>query len=115
MGSCAAPSGLARSALRRPGALALGWVGMVLFANGGCARRATSAECAQVLERYVELLVREHNPGLDPEAMREQTETVRARAREIPSFAECPRQIDVDAVRCVMTAPNVDELEKCLE
>ncbi len=37
---------------------------VALLAAGGCGAKATPAECDALLDRYVELLVREHNPDL---------------------------------------------------
>jgi hypothetical protein len=92
------------------------WV-LALFAAGleGCSRYATSAECAALLDRYVELLVREQDPkAADTEIVR-QKEATRAKAENDAAFASCPREVSGKAARCAMSAVNVDEFEKCLE
>jgi hypothetical protein len=84
-----------------------------LFA--GCARHASPADCAALLDRYVELLVREQSPGADDNEIMAQKRATREKAAHEPSFASCPKEVSATAVRCAMGAPNVDEFEKCIE
>jgi hypothetical protein len=87
----------------------------IAFVAPSLGRHATAQDCDAVLGRYVELLVREHNPGLEGEHLQAQVTRSLARAREMPSFSRCPYDIDVDAVRCALGAPGVNELERCVE
>ena len=81
----------------------------------GCSRHATTAECAALLDRYVELLVREQDPKAADAEIAHQKEATRAKAENDPSFASCPREVSAKAAHCAMSAVNVDEFEKCLE
>jgi hypothetical protein len=84
-------------------------------ALAGCARRATPAECGALLDRYVELLMREQDPGVGPADLAEKKNLARHKAASDEAFATCPQEISAREIRCVMLAPNVDEFEKCLE
>ena len=81
----------------------------------GCSRHATTAECAALLDRYVELLVREQDPKAADTEIARQKEVTRAKAENDASFASCPNEVSAKAARCAMSAVNVDEFEKCLE
>jgi hypothetical protein len=81
----------------------------------GCTRRATLAECSALLDRYVELLVRERDPKANDSEIGRQQSATREKAVHDPSFASCPKEVSAQAARCAMEAPNVDEFEKCLE
>jgi len=81
----------------------------------GCTRHATLAECSALLDRYVELLVREQDPKADEAEIAKHKSATREKAAHDPSFATCPKEVSKDAARCAMGAPNVDEFEKCLE
>jgi hypothetical protein len=82
---------------------------------GACVRHATASDCSALLDRYVELLVREQNPKASDAEMAAQKEATREKATHDASFASCPHEVSAGSVRCAMGAPNVDEFEKCLE
>jgi len=82
---------------------------------GACARHATATDCSALLDRYVELLVREQNPRADDAEIAAQKQATREKAAHDASFAGCPKEVSTGDVRCAMAAPNVDEFEKCLE
>jgi hypothetical protein len=92
-------------------------VAFALFAAelAGCTRHATSPECAALLDRYVELLVREQDPKAPDGEIARQRELTRAKAEKDPAFASCPKEVSAKSARCALTAVNVDEFEKCLE
>jgi hypothetical protein len=80
-----------------------------------CSRHATSAECAALLDRYVELLVREQDPKATDADVARQKEATRAKAEKDSAFASCPSEVSTKGANCAMRAVNVDEFEKCLE
>jgi hypothetical protein len=87
-----------------------------LFATTfGCSRHATLAECNALLDRYVELLVKEQNPKADDLEIGRHKAATREKASHDASFAGCPKEVSAKSARCAMDAPNVDEFEKCLE
>ena len=94
-----------------------GFLGSVLLlaCPVGCARNATAIECRALLDRYVELLVREQDPKADEGEIAKQKALTRSKAEHDSDFASCPKKVSSREVRCAMVAPNVDEFEKCLE
>ena len=81
----------------------------------GCTRHATAPECAALLDRYVELLVREQDPKASDSEIARQKELTRAKAEKDPAFASCTKEVSARGAHCAMAAVNVDEFEKCLE
>jgi hypothetical protein len=99
-----------QSAARRAAELAL-----LLLGATACSRHATAADCTALLDRYVELLVREQDPKAPDTEIARQKDLTRAKAEKDAAFASCPREVSVRSARCAMKAVNVDEFEKCLE
>jgi hypothetical protein len=99
--------------LRRSGANVVVLAGVALF--GGCARHATATECSALLDRYVELLVREQDPKASDAEIAKQKNLTREKASHDAAFASCPHEVSSRELGCAMGAPNVDEFEKCLE
>jgi hypothetical protein len=81
----------------------------------GCARHATATECGALLDRYVELLVREQDPKASDAEIVRQKGLTREKASHDASFASCPKEVTSRAFGCAMGSPNVNEFEKCLE
>ena len=81
----------------------------------GCARHATATECGALLDRYVELLVREQDPKASEAEIARQKGITREKAARDAAFASCPKEVSSRELGCAMGAPNVDEFEKCLE
>ena len=94
---------------------AIGCAAVAVSFLGGCVRKATVTECSALLDRYVELLVREQDPKADEGVLNRQKSATREKASHDPSFASCPNEVTARAASCAMGAPNVDEFEKCLE
>jgi hypothetical protein len=81
----------------------------------GCGRHATASECDALLDRYVELLVREQDPKASDAEVARQKGVTREKAAHDQAFASCPKEVSSRELGCAMGAPNVDEFEKCLE
>jgi hypothetical protein len=82
---------------------------------GSCVRHATASECSALLDRYVELLVREQDPKASDVEVARQKQLTREKASHDASFASCPKEVSSRALGCAMGSGNVDEFEKCLE
>jgi hypothetical protein len=105
--------GAGRRVLERMTSLAAsGALGATLIA---CSRHATAAECTALLDRYVELLVREQDPRAPDTEIARQKGLTREKAEKDTAFASCPNEVSVKGARCAMSAVNVDEFEKCLD
>lgn len=94
--------------------IVIGW-SFGLGAGVGCRSRASLDDCRSLLDRYVELVVREQDPRVSESVLERQKELTREKARTDASFADCPREVTQRELRCAMAAPNLDEFEKCLE
>lgn len=86
------------------------------LALGGCRRGppVTSEECDRLLDRYVELLLRQDDPKVgSAEINRHQVET-RIRAASSGPFHRCTREVSRAQMDCALAAYNPDEIERCL-
>lgn len=82
----------------------------------GCRRGPppTPEECARLLDRYTDALLRAdgHKPT---SAEREQAAAgARARAATHPAFARCTREVSRESMDCASRAFSADEIERCL-
>jgi hypothetical protein len=88
---------------------------LALMGAAACSRNATAADCTALLDRYVELLVREQDPKAPDTEIARQKDLTRAKAAKDTAFASCPNEVSARSAKCAMKAVNVDEFEKCLE
>jgi len=87
----------------------------IAAALAGCSAHASPAQCSSLLDRYVELLVREQDPKASESELERQRQATREKARTDASFARCPDEVTAKELTCALRAPTVDEFEKCLE
>ncbi|HEY3594619.1 MAG TPA: hypothetical protein VGL13_12120 [Polyangiaceae bacterium] len=88
---------------------------MLVMLAAGCGRHATPAECNALLDRYVELLVRQQDPEAAPTELSAKKQEAHDKAMSDAAFAACPKEVGAGELQCAMVAVNVDEFEKCLE
>jgi hypothetical protein len=92
-------------------------VGAALW--GGAQRRLaappTRDRCLGLLERHVELDGRARRPTIRAEAVAAHQRAIAPRLEATRYVAECQLQLSASAVDCALGAPNVDELERCLQ
>lgn len=79
-----------------------------------CQTKLTSAQCAQLLDRYVEFLVKAENPEVSAMRLAQRRREARQLAARSASFQECPRAVSQEAFECALRASNADQLEQCL-
>jgi hypothetical protein len=92
---------------------ALGALGLALLASG-CGKRLEANECQQLLDHYVELLLRDDRPKSSAgEVMRVQQEA-RKKAERDPAFAECRERVSRKSFDCAMDAQDANRVEQCL-
>jgi hypothetical protein len=85
----------------------------VLLATG-CGKRLQASECDQLLDHYVELLLRDDRPKSSAgEVVRLQQEA-RKKAERDPAFLECRERVSRRAFACAMDAQDANKLEQCL-
>jgi hypothetical protein len=111
---------LSKTVLRRGPAvreIPIGWSAVALVvlvsALSGCGRRATELDCQLIVDKSVELQLRDTNQT-SPEAIEKREEQVRAELQDEIKACEGRRVTD-KTMECVHAAPTTQELEKCLQ
>ena len=91
------------------------WVlGALLLTTTGCGKRLEASECQQLLDHYVELLLRDDRPKSSAgEVLRVQQEA-RKKAERDPAFHECSQRVSRKSFDCAMDAQDANRLEQCL-
>ena len=79
---------------------------------GGCGRRATELDCQLIVDKSVELQLRETNQT-SAEAIQKREEQVRAELQDEMKSCE-GRRVTEKTLSCVKAASTMQELEKCL-
>ena len=94
---------------------ALAWAGVVVsLASSGCSAPLEPQECQLLLDRYVELLLRDDRPKASAgEVLRLQQEA-RRKAAQDPAFGECRSRVSRRSFDCAMSADDANRLEQCL-
>jgi hypothetical protein len=90
--------------------------GLLTSLTPACGRPVAEEECRTLIERYAELLVKEEEPGANPERVaRIQTEA-RSVAEKNPKFelSSCSSKVSRSSYECAMHADSVDAIERCL-
>jgi hypothetical protein len=80
----------------------------------GCHKPLTHAECSEMLDHYVELLVKSERPDATGEQIQHLQTEARHEAASDPNFASCASQVSRSEWQCAMSAQNPDQLEQCL-
>jgi hypothetical protein len=89
-------------------------LGVALLFSSGCGKRLDPSECEQLLDHYVELLLRDDRPRSSAgEILRLQQEARKKAARD-PAFAECRERVSRKSFDCAMDAQDANRLEQCL-
>jgi hypothetical protein len=78
----------------------------------GCGRRATRADCQLIVDRSVELRMKEMTVS-NPSAIRQREEQIRAELS--PQIASCEgRHVTERTMACVSAASTSEQLDRCL-
>jgi hypothetical protein len=85
---------------------------LLAFATG-CGRRATRADCQMIVDRSVELQMKEMSET-DPKAIAKREAEVRAELDEDIKSCERDRRVTEKTMACVQSATTTQELDKCL-
>jgi hypothetical protein len=84
---------------------------LVLGTSIGCGRRATELDCQLIVDKSVELQLRETNQS--PDAIQKREEQVRAELQDEIKSCEGRRVTD-KTIACVRDATTTEGLDKCL-
>jgi hypothetical protein len=100
----------ATSAARSAASLALGAAAFALLVVG-CGRKATTADCDLIFNRYVEVQLRSVHVT-DPVEIAKREQSMRGEMKD--DLKECPgKRITDSMLRCVQNAQTNDEIDKC--
>jgi hypothetical protein len=88
---------------------------LLLLAGGGCRKKASPAQCAEVLDRFAMLVVREQLPNAGPEVLEAERVRERGEAKNDDAFKNCPSEVQASEHACAMGADSSEALLKCLE
>ena len=87
---------------------------LVLLATTGCGKRLEGAECQQLLDHYVELLLRDDRPKSSAGEILRVQQDARKKAERDPAFRECRERVSRRSFTCAMDAQDANRLEQCL-
>ena len=88
-------------------------VALALVAGLGCGRRATQADCQLIVDRSVELQLRDTAES-DPKVIADRVAAVRAALDGEIKSCERDRRVTEKTMSCVRSATTTQELDKCL-
>lgn len=99
------------------GRAARSWVVLAIAFAGaaGCKPKASGAQCDQLLDRYAELVVKEHFADAGPDQIKAEREREKSEARGDDAFKNCSSEVSQTEFDCAMHAASADAVEKCLE
>ena len=100
---------------RRRGARCCVTLAIAFAAAAGCKPKATGAQCDQLLDRYAELVVKEHLADAGPDQIKAEREREKSEARGDDAFKNCSSEVSQAEFDCAMHAASADAVEKCLE
>jgi hypothetical protein len=80
----------------------------------GCARQLEAHECQLLLDRYVELLLRDDRPKASAGELLRVQQEARRKAAQDPAFGECQGRVSRRSFDCAMAAGDANRLEQCL-
>jgi hypothetical protein len=87
------------------------FAGALALACAGCGRRATTADCDLIFNRYVEVQLRAVHIT-DPVEVTKREQAMRAEMKD--DLLQCPgKRITDSMLRCVQNAQTNDEIDKC--
>jgi hypothetical protein len=95
----------------------VGVIGYVLATRAARLLAAAPSEdqCAALLDHYLDQASRQHHPGIGDEDIARAIEASEGSSERVVDVQSCRERLTRDQVECAMNAPNVDELERCVQ
>ncbi len=93
----------------------------VLLLASACNRKATRAECTEMLEKYLDMTIAGDPTlaDLPPAEARAAREMKKALRKAEPAYArvenQCEAEISRSEYRCAMKAPNPEQWQACID
>ena len=79
-----------------------------------CKKKVSSKQCDELLDRFSELVVKEHFPDAGPEVIATERARERAEAKG-DELKNCTSEVQPEEHACAMKAASSEALIKCLE
>jgi len=79
------------------------------------APRPTEAQCAELVDRYLEHASRARDPRVADDDIALATKRSRAEPARSADLKACRDRLSAAQVECGLKSPNVDEMERCLQ
>jgi len=79
------------------------------------ADQPSEAQCASLLDRYVDHASRQHHPGVDDDDIQRAVEQSQGKAERFDDLASCRDELTARQVECALSSTNVDEMERCVQ
>ena len=89
--------------------------GVLIALSPACKKKATEAQCGELVDRYASLLVHERHPAAKPEEIAAEQSHERELAEHDDDFKNCTTELSTEDYACAMQAPSSQAIEKCLE
>jgi hypothetical protein len=86
----------------------------LLLSLSACGKRLDASECGTLLDRYVELLLRDDRPKSSAGEILRLQQDARKKAEQDPAFLECRDRVSRRKFDCAMSAQDANRLEQCL-
>lgn len=80
-----------------------------------CHKKASQTQCDAILDRYAELLTKEHLPDASAAAVDAEKKREREESRGDDDFRNCTSEVEESDYQCAMKAATADALERCLQ
>lgn len=90
------------------------WFSLSVAALGGCKKKVSAKQCDELLDRFSELVVKEHFPDAGPEQVAAERTRERAEAKG-DELKNCTSEVQPEEHACAMKATTSEALIKCLE
>ncbi len=85
------------------------------LALSACHKKATQSQCDAILDRYAELVTKEHLPDASAEVIDVEKKREREESRGDDDFRNCTSEVEESDYQCAMKAATADALERCLQ
>jgi hypothetical protein len=87
---------------------------LALLALSGCKRKVSQQQCDELIDRFAELVVKEHFPDAGPDVVAAEKIRERAEAKG-DELRNCTSEVQANEHACAMKAKSSEALIKCLE
>lgn len=77
--------------------------------------RPDAQQCQQLVDRYIDHASRQRQPDADARAIKRAIAASGTQPSRRQDVRACQQELSAEQVGCGLRAPNIDELERCLQ